>query len=70
MAFRIANTFTDSLAKLTGGEQKANRRSSYDLHVAWWRFRQAVLQPHSGQGQELRSAMGVLYRRGEEQSVR
>ena len=33
MQFRIANTFTDSLAKLTGSEQKAVKTTAFDLHV-------------------------------------
>ncbi len=31
MQFRIADTFTDSLAKLTGGEQKAAKITAFDL---------------------------------------
>ena len=33
MQLRIANTFTDSLAKLTGSEQKAVKTTAFDLHV-------------------------------------
>ena len=32
-AFRIAHTFTDSLAKLTGDEQKAAKTTAFDLQV-------------------------------------
>jgi hypothetical protein len=31
MEFRIADTFTDSLARLTGAEQKAVRMTAFDL---------------------------------------
>src|SRR5664279_3855074 len=33
MAFRIADTFTDSLARLTGDEQKAVKTTAFDLQV-------------------------------------
>src|SRR3984885_1027061 len=33
MEFRIADTFTDSLAKLTGDEQKAVKTTAFDLQV-------------------------------------
>ena len=33
MQFRIANTFTDSLSKLTGTEQKAVKTTVFDLHL-------------------------------------
>jgi hypothetical protein len=33
MAFRIADTFTDSLARLTGDEQKAVKTSAFDLQL-------------------------------------
>ena len=33
MEFRIAQTFTDSLAKLTGDEQKAVKTTSFDLQM-------------------------------------
>ena len=33
MLFRIANTFTDSLAKLTGNEQKAAKTTAFDLQM-------------------------------------
>ena len=33
MEFRIADTFTDSLAKLTGDEQKAVKTAAFDLQV-------------------------------------
>ena len=33
MYFRIANTFTDSLAKLTGNEQKATKTTAFDLQM-------------------------------------
>ena len=33
MEFRIADTFTDSLAKLTGDEQKAAKTAAFDLQV-------------------------------------
>jgi len=34
MNFRIADTFTDSLAKLTGDEQKAVKTTAFDLQMA------------------------------------
>ena len=33
MNFRIADTFTDSLAKLTGEEQKAVKTTAFDLQL-------------------------------------
>ena len=33
MDFRIANTFTDSLARLTGEDQKAVKTTSFDLQI-------------------------------------
>ena len=33
MEFRIADTFTDSLTRLTGDEQKAVKTSAFDLQV-------------------------------------
>lgn len=33
MLFRIANTFTDSLARLTGDEQKLVKTTAFDLHL-------------------------------------
>ena len=33
MQFRIADTFTDSLAKLTGDEQKAVKTTAFDLQM-------------------------------------
>ena len=33
MDFRIADTFTDSLARLTGDEQKAAKTTTFDLQV-------------------------------------
>ena len=33
MQFRIADTFTDSLAKLSGEEQKAVKTTAFDLHL-------------------------------------
>src|ERR1700675_3434782 len=33
MGFRIADTFTDSLAKLTGDEQKSVKTAAFDLQV-------------------------------------
>src|SRR5918997_5608790 len=34
MQFRIADTFTDSLAKLTGDEQKAVKTTAFDLQMS------------------------------------
>ena len=33
MEFRIADTFTDSLARLTGEEQKAAKTTAFDLQM-------------------------------------
>ena len=33
MEFRIADTFTDSLARLTGDEQKAVKTTAFDLQI-------------------------------------
>src|SRR5258706_14346704 len=33
MEFRIADTFTDSLARLTGDEQKAVKKTAFDLQI-------------------------------------
>jgi len=33
MEFRIADTFTDSLARLTGEEQKAVKTTAFDLQI-------------------------------------
>ena len=33
MDFRIADTFTDSLAKLTGEEQKSAKTTAFDLQL-------------------------------------
>ena len=33
MEFRIADTFTDSLARLTGDEQKAVKTAAFDLQI-------------------------------------
>ena len=33
MDFRISDTFTDSLAKLTGEEQKAAKATAFDLQL-------------------------------------
>ena len=33
MEFRIADTFTDSLAKLTGAEKKAVKTTAFDLQL-------------------------------------
>lgn len=33
MNFRIADTFTDSLARLTGDEQKAVKTTAFDLQM-------------------------------------
>ena len=33
MNFRIADTFTDSLAQLTGGEQRAVKTTAFDLQL-------------------------------------
>lgn len=33
MNFRIADTFTDSLARLTGDEQRAVKTTAFDLQI-------------------------------------
>ena len=53
MEFRIADTFTDSLARLTGDEQKAVKTTAFDLQVNPASPGHAVPQARQGQGQEL-----------------
>jgi len=36
MDFRIADTFTDSLARLTGDEQKTVKTTAFDLQMTTW----------------------------------
>jgi hypothetical protein len=38
MEFRIADTFTDSLARLTAEEQKAVKTTAFDDLIHWIRF--------------------------------
>lgn len=48
MDFRIADTFTESLAKLTGDEQKLVKTTAFDLQKSGVRFQcKAVDQYHS-----------------------
>lgn len=48
MDFRIADTFTDSLARLTGDEQKAVKTTAFDLQVnpanPGMRFHRAIVE--------------------------
>ena len=53
MDFRIANTFTDSLAKLTGVEQKAAKTTAFDLQTESSPTRAAIPQVGEDQGPEL-----------------
>ena len=52
MDFRIADTFTDSLARLTGEEQKAVKTTAFDLQVNP-AARYEIPQARKGEGQEL-----------------
>ena len=56
MEFRIADTFTDSLARLTGDEQKAVKTTAFDLQLNPASPGMSV--PGSGAGQ-LRESRGV-----------
>lgn len=42
MDFRIADTFTGSLARLTGDEQKAVNTTGFDLQMNPWKLCQAA----------------------------
>jgi hypothetical protein len=45
---RVADTFTDSLAKLTGEEQKAVKTTAFDLHLSPANASFSVRMGHSG----------------------
>ena len=53
MEFRIADTFTDSLARLTGDEQKAVKTTAFDLQVNPANPGHAIPQARQGQGPQL-----------------
>ena len=53
MDFRIADTFTDSLARLTGEEQKAVKTTAFDLQSESGESGDAVSQTWQGEGSEL-----------------
>ena len=53
MEFRIADTFTDSLARLTGDEQKAVKTTAFDLQINPGQSGDELPQARQGQGQEL-----------------
>ena len=52
MEFRIADTFTDSLARLTGDEQKAVKTTAFDLQTQPGQSRPELPQARQGEGQE------------------
>ena len=52
MDFRIADTFTDSLARLTSKEQKAVKTTAFDLQLQPRQPRHELPQAPQGQGQE------------------
>jgi hypothetical protein len=55
MDFRIADTFTDSLARLTGDEQKAVKTTAFDLQLNPanpGQSRHELSQARQSQGQE------------------
>ena len=53
MDFRIADTFTDSLARLTGDEQKAVKTTAFDLQMNPASPGMQLPQARQGEGQEL-----------------
>ena len=53
MEFRIADTFTDSLARLTGDEQKAVKTTAFDLQTESGQSGLEFPQARQGQRQEL-----------------
>ena len=53
MDFRIADTFTDSLARLTGDEQKAVKTTAFDLQLNPANPGHELPQARQGEGQEL-----------------
>ena len=53
MDFRIADTFTDSLARLTGDEQKAVKTTAFDLQLEPGQPGHELPQARQGEGQEL-----------------
>ena len=53
MEFRIADTFTDSLARLTGNEQKAVKTTAFDLQLNPSRPGMKLPQGRTGERQEL-----------------
>ena len=53
MEFRIADTFTDSLARLTGEEQKAVKTTAFDLQLNPAQSGNAVSQTRQGERSEL-----------------
>ena len=56
MQFRIADTFTDSLARLTGDEQKAVKTTAFDLHdVKTVHNRVSIGTMHLSKGLEFRA---------------
>ena len=53
MEFLIADTFTDSLARLTGEEQKAVKTTAFDLQMNPANPGMKLPQTRQGKGQEL-----------------
>ena len=56
MEFRIADTFTESLARLTSEEQKAVKTTAFDLQLSY-AARHAASQ--TGQGERLEFLVGA-----------
>ena len=53
MEFRIADTFTDSLARLTGEEQKAVKTAAFDLQLNPSSSESAISQTSESERSEL-----------------
>ena len=53
MEFRIADTFTDGLARLTADEQKSAKTTAFDLQLNPASFGNPASPARQGQGQEL-----------------
>jgi hypothetical protein len=59
MDFRIADTFTDSLARLTSDEKKFAKTTAFDLQLNPASPRHAVPQARPREGQELLTRSGA-----------
>jgi hypothetical protein len=63
MEFRIADTFTDSLARLTGEEQKAVKTAAFDLQLNPANPSMSFHRLDKASGRFLPSASVALYAR-------